>query len=67
MKLLLILLALGMAGCAYETKPCSTKNIFSAEDGFWISNGFQTKTVCIPCTEAKSPEARFVCFGIKPD
>lgn len=39
-------------GLSYKT--------FKGED----KNGF--KNTCLPCSEAKSKEARFVCFGEKP-
>lgn len=31
---------------------------------YWLSENGNPTTHCIPCTQAVSPEARFVCFGV---
>ena len=68
MKYFILLLALAVTGC--NSKPYVTLCNGCGAKGFeyrvaWGWNcGAQTH--CIPCTEAKSPEARFVCFGEVP-
>ncbi len=59
MKPLILLSLLALAGCKDEVVPCYY-------NGFKYQNplGFSDLTNCIPCSQAVSPEARFVCSGV---
>lgn len=65
MKISLLLLALVLtalvSGCQGHCIPCITE-VKKAEGFTYYFDGQQTH--CIPCSQAVSPEARLVCFGV---
>ncbi len=65
---LILLLCLCLVGCS-KPHPCNDAKGKTDSGYSWPELGFQymrngvAQSHCIPCSEAKSPEARFVCFG----
>lgn len=56
-----LLLALLLSGCTPHVNTCFTAD---KEYGFFWVDGLDRRIFyCVPCSQAKDPQARFVCFG----
>jgi len=64
-KIIMVLFLIALSGCGKdECIPCTTKE-GKPGFGFCFWCGLGLNTHCIDCEKAKSPEARYVCFGEK--
>lgn len=70
MKLLICLLLLcGISGCGFfdpECRPCLENKVKGFQMFKPSVDGLVPASHCIPCSDAKSAEARFICFGERP-
>ncbi len=63
MKPLILLSLLALAGCKEKCYPCWIS--YPSVTGYYFATvKIGQDTHCIPCSQAVSPEARFVCFGV---
>ena len=65
-KIFVILsLLICLYGCKDTCVPCLIKEGDKVIKGFAFCFlcGLGNDTHCVPCSEAKSPEARYICFG----